>query len=93
KLLLSRLEARNYPKWKISENIVAEGLDYCGEKASSVYKNVYEVESEKEKSSLIKGFAELDKKGKSAMLAPLKKKKDKTNELLSFIKSNKDLNL
>ena len=45
KKLLSRLMKRRYSMEKIRENIIAEALDYCGEKAvqKGISKEVYEI--------------------------------------------------
>ncbi|MEM3227614.1 MAG: AAA family ATPase [Candidatus Micrarchaeaceae archaeon] len=45
KKLEARLEKRGYSRKKISENLIAEGLDYCGESISKKCAEVYEVET------------------------------------------------
>ncbi|MEM0147323.1 MAG: AAA family ATPase [Candidatus Micrarchaeaceae archaeon] len=90
--LFLRLKSRGYPKWKISENIIAEGMDYCGEKAAKVYGNTYEIESEKEKKAIIEGIGNMHM-GKKISLNSLRKQKDKTKEMLSFISRNKKLGI
>lgn len=42
--ILKRLKKRGYTKQKIEDNIVSEGIDYCGIHASNYYKTVYEIE-------------------------------------------------
>ncbi len=57
--LVSRLEARGYPKDKVRENLVSESIDYCGVQAGEKSKETYEVETEKDKhlaASYIKGL-------------------------------------
>ena len=41
--LLGRLKERKYARQKIEDNIVSEGTDYCGVRASGLYSQVYEV--------------------------------------------------
>ncbi|MGC8669944.1 MAG: AAA family ATPase [Candidatus Micrarchaeia archaeon] len=45
--LLLRFQKRGYTNNKLKENIVAEALDYCGEKAKNkkIAKEIYEIES------------------------------------------------
>ncbi len=44
-VLEKRLEDRGYSKKKIDENVMAEMLDYCTQRARLFYKNVYEVDT------------------------------------------------
>ena len=52
KELIKRLEARNYEKEKIKENIVSESVDYCGIKAKEKCKETYEIETNAEKKEI-----------------------------------------
>jgi adenylate kinase len=67
--LAKRLEARNYSKDKIRENLVAECMDYCGEKIASS-KNTgehYEINSGSEKQkSMIEQYIKAVANGKRA---------------------------
>ncbi|MDE1768487.1 MAG: AAA family ATPase [Candidatus Micrarchaeota archaeon] len=45
KTLLKRLKERRYSRQKIEDNIVSEGIDYCGVNALKNYKEVYEIEN------------------------------------------------
>ena len=45
--LLKRLKQRKYGRKKIEDNIVSEGIDYCGIRAANYYKKVYELEGGK----------------------------------------------
>ena len=51
--LLGRLRKRGYNEEKIRENIEAEALDYCGEKIRGRCKEIYEVESSKDKKEVL----------------------------------------
>jgi len=47
KLLRRRLSARGYPERKVNENVMAEALDYCTQRAEMNYKRVYEIDTGK----------------------------------------------
>ncbi len=42
--ILKRLRKRRYSRQKIEDNIVSEGIDYCGVRAANHYRKVYEIE-------------------------------------------------
>lgn len=48
-----RMKKRGYSPKKISENIVCEAIDYCGCKSDGKAREVYEVETQKEKAAMI----------------------------------------
>jgi adenylate kinase len=52
-LLLSRMEGRGYGKEKIRENIIAESVDYCGDRSKARHIAAYEVETDAEKEALM----------------------------------------
>ncbi|MDE1868798.1 MAG: AAA family ATPase [Candidatus Micrarchaeota archaeon] len=52
--LAKRLEERGYQKGKISENLVSEALDYCGQNSKRFSREIYEVESDREKASALR---------------------------------------
>jgi broad-specificity NMP kinase len=41
--ILKRLKKRGYSKQKIEDDIVSEGIDYCGVRAANYYRVVYEI--------------------------------------------------
>ena len=53
KELVKRLEARNYQKEKIRENIVSESVDYCGIKSRENCKETYEIETKEQKKEMV----------------------------------------
>lgn len=83
KELITRMEARNYQKEKIKENIVSESIDYCGVKSMEGCTETYEVEGEKERKEILKYIKERDS-GKSAD-KPKVKEISKMNELLELV--------
>ncbi len=44
-ILLSRLEMKGYDKRKIDENVLAEALDYCIQRAEGRYKNIIQLDT------------------------------------------------
>ncbi|MGC8496086.1 MAG: adenylate kinase family protein [Candidatus Micrarchaeia archaeon] len=74
--LAKRLEARNYPMAKIGENLVAECMDYCGEKIASGKnaKEHFEINSasERQKSTVI-NYTKKRLKGKRAKMPKFEK--------------------
>ena len=96
-ILYKRQKARGYSLKKIKENIISEALDYCGEGASRLCKNSFEVETLREKRSMAKYIAasigkRANRVGKNARLPgsinALRKKKDMMVLFLRFIKKN-----
>ena len=53
KQLVERLEAREYQKEKIRENIVSESIDYCGIKSLERCKETYEIETESDQKEMV----------------------------------------
>lgn len=51
-LIAKRMEKRRYAKEKIRENLVSEAMDYCGLRIRDRCKEVYEVETNKEKRAI-----------------------------------------
>ncbi|MFH1470932.1 MAG: adenylate kinase family protein [Candidatus Micrarchaeota archaeon] len=71
KLLRRRLQARGYPERKVNENVMAEALDYCTQRAEMGYRNVYEIDTGKSRGrslseavSIILGKGEKFKSGR-----------------------------
>ncbi len=83
-LLAKRLEKRAYPKEKLRDNIVSEAVDYCGVAIIAKCNEVYEIESESDKSAVMKYIAALSK-GKKVK-KPKQKQINNLNGLLELIK-------
>lgn len=65
--LAQRLEARGYQNGKISENLVSEALDYCGQMSKRLSKEIYEIETEQEKKVMI-GYIAAKASGRKAKM-------------------------
>ncbi|HUC38879.1 MAG TPA: AAA family ATPase [Candidatus Acidoferrum sp.] len=86
KLILT-LKRRKYGGDKLSEDVFSEALDYCGVNSEPLSKELYEVESEKEKLAAIKYIrGRVD--GKKAAKPKLKMKR-KLGELALIFKNGK----
>ncbi len=68
--ILKRLKERGYSRQKIEDDVVSEGIDYCGVRATNYYRTVYEIWG---------GSSAL---GKAMLIAKGKKIKVKEIELL-----------
>lgn len=79
------MKARGYSEDKIKENVTAEALDYCGINAERKARELYEVETDKEKRDILRYLKNV-LSGKRAA-KPRIKPKSKMNELLVLIKS------
>ncbi len=44
-VLMRRLEERGYPKEKVDENVLAEALDYCLQRAEGRYERIYQIDT------------------------------------------------
>ncbi|MEM0149634.1 MAG: AAA family ATPase [Candidatus Micrarchaeaceae archaeon] len=93
-ILYKRQKARGYSLKKIKENMISEALDYCGEGASKMCRNSFEVETLIEKKEMAKYVESLigrnAKKGAPLPdgIKALRKKKDMMGDFLRFIKRN-----
>lgn len=58
KTIMNRMRKRGYTRQKIEDNIVSEGIDYCGIHAANNYRTVYEIEGGKGALEKIAGIAE-----------------------------------
>ncbi len=85
KKLAGRLRKRRYSDMKLNENIVSEALDYCGANSEKKSRELYEVETEKEKAAVLRYLKSrvLGKRSKKPKLV----QKRKLNELIPMIKS------
>lgn len=92
KKLERRLKSRSYGRNKLKENLVSEATDYCGSVAISKYKKVFEVETDAEKKAVIRILSTKTPDFKRlAFLEASKNQKNKMQEFLILIKSNKKL--
>lgn len=91
KELISRLEAREYEKEKIRENLVSESVDYCGVKSRERCKEVYEIESEAEKSAMAEYL--LKRSLGEHAVKPESKEISKFDELMSVITEGNEYGL
>ncbi len=98
KALEKRFKTRKYPKAKISENLIAEGLDYCGETIRPKSKKIYELETQLQKRAALQMISYMcNKKASKAEHRKVLKKIEKllpsyinrSDELYSMLKSGK----
>lgn len=89
--LIKRLEARDYQKEKVRENIISESIDYCGLKARETCKETYEIETEKEKREMIDYL--ISKTSGKSHKAPEIKEISRFEELLELVTSSNKYNL
>lgn len=83
KELIKRLEARNYEKEKIKDNIVSESVDYCGSKAKEMCKETYEIETDAEKKEIIEYIK--SKASGTPHKAPAMREISRFDELLDLV--------
>jgi broad-specificity NMP kinase len=88
-VLEKRLSVRHYKKKKLSDNLVCEALDYCGLLCKKKAKEVYEVETEKEKRLAIEYITKVAS-GKKAR-KPKARTINKMGELLGLLKKGQIL--
>jgi broad-specificity NMP kinase len=91
KELIRRLEARDYQKEKIRENIISESIDYCGIKSKERCKETYEIETDSEKREITKYI--LGKVHEKAASPPELKEISRFDELLELITNENKYNL
>jgi adenylate kinase len=84
--LIERLEARDYPKEKVKENLVSESVDYCGVKAKEKCPQTYEIETDAEKEEMIDYIVSIP--SGSPKKAPEMKEISKFDELLELVTSD-----
>lgn len=87
--LMKRLSARGYGKPKIRENLVCEALDCCGVKAAEIAREVFEVETEREKARMLS----MMRSGRWRTTKDLTSQKDKMREFERFISKNRGIGL
>lgn len=80
--LAKRLEARGYQKGKISENLVSEALDYCGQGSRKLSDETYEVETDKEKRAVLLYITGIAKGRK--VKRPLSREISKTKDIVAL---------
>jgi broad-specificity NMP kinase len=82
-LLRRRLSGRHYGKVKLSDNLVCEALDYCGLLSKTRTKELYELETEQEKRSVIRYITQISSGAKARR--PKARVINKMGELLSML--------
>ncbi|MGC8648348.1 MAG: AAA family ATPase [Candidatus Micrarchaeia archaeon] len=99
KVIERRLRERGYKKEKISENLIAEGLDYCGETIRTKSRKVYEIETQLQKRFALRLVSSicvankqkntLQKKEMEKIEGYLPNSIDKSPELYAMLKARK----
>jgi adenylate kinase len=83
--LMKILSSRGYPPKKVSDNVIAEALDYCGTKAAERSAETYEIESFRDKQMIISYISRIWN-GKGGR-RPAKNEISKMGELHDLIKN------